>query len=93
MYKLLKLALKVEDMANKASSDYLMTLCESAYFHLFNEYVLVYATIKDDTNTDILSQYPVQEFNFDIPELKDINEFEENNIKIKNGEMKPYFMV
>ena len=90
-YTLIKLAFKVSDMANKASRDYLMSLCHSAYFYPFGELVLVYAVVKEETNTDILSQYPVQEFNFDIPELENANITGQKNLNVKNG-IEKYFM-
>jgi len=65
-YKLIKLAFKVTDMANKASSDYLMSLCHSAYFHYVDDLVLVYAIVKADTDTSMLADFPVVKYNFEF---------------------------
>jgi len=77
MYTLIKLAFKVSDMANKASSDYLMSLCHSAYFHYVDDLVLVYAIVKADTDTSVLADLPTVEF-----DNKHMNE----NLKYANKE-------
>ena len=84
-YTLIKLAFKVSDMENKASSDYLMSLCHSAYFHYVDDLVLVYAIISKSQDLSMLSQYPIIEFNFDIIKLNEINAFELNKLDIING--------
>lgn len=64
-YTLIKLAFKVTDMANKESSDYLMSLCHSAYFHYVDDLVLVYAIVKTDFDESILDNFPVVKFDFE----------------------------
>ncbi|OPZ66712.1 MAG: hypothetical protein BWY84_00012 [Candidatus Aerophobetes bacterium ADurb.Bin490] len=86
-YKLIKLAFKVTDMANKASSDYLMSLCHSAYFHYVDDLVLVYAIVKADTDTSMLADFPVVDFDFD-----NVIKYEEEpnyQISILNKTVKP----
>ena len=90
-YKLVKLAFKVSDMANKASSDYLTSLCHSAYFHYIDDLVLVYAIVKADTDTSVLADFPVVAFDFNIEALKDVNECQERNVNILNGIEKSFF--
>ena len=83
MYNLIKLAFKVSDMANKASSDYLMSLCHSAYFHYIDDLVLIFAIVKNEVNLDVVSQYPVIEFDFE--KVKDIYATAQDNVDILNG--------
>ncbi len=83
MYTLIKLAFKVSDMANKASSDYLMSLCHSAYFHYIDDLVLIFAIVKSEVNLDILSQYPVVAFDFE--KVKDIYAPAQDNVDVLNG--------
>jgi len=90
-YTLIKLAFKVSDMANKASSDYLMSLCHSAYFHYIDDLVLVYAIIKSDTDTSVLANFPVIDFDFEIEALKEVNECQQRNVNILNGIEKNIF--
>jgi len=82
-YKLVKLAFKVSDMANKASSDYLTSLCHSAYFHYIDDLVLIFAIVKNEVNLDVISQYPVIEFDFE--KVKDIYATAQDNVDILNG--------
>ena len=87
MYTLIKLAFKVSEMANKASSDYLMSLCHSAYFHYIDDLVLVYAIVKTDTDTSMLAGFPVVDFDFD-----NVIKYEEElnyQISILNKTVKP----
>lgn len=63
-YKLVKLAFKVSDMANKESSNYLISLCHSATFYYIGNLVLVYAIVSEGTDLSVLSQYPVVDFDF-----------------------------
>jgi hypothetical protein len=88
MYTLLKLAFKVSDMANKAPSDYLMSLCHSAYFHYVDDLVLVYAIVKTDFDESILDNFPVVKFDFEISELKIHNDFYNNILEVANGNKK-----
>ena len=90
-YTLIKLAFKVTDMANKASSDYLMSLCHSAYFHYINDLVLVYAIVKADTDTSMLAGFPVVSFDFNIEALKEVNECQNKNVNVMNGVEKNIF--
>ena len=85
MYTLIKLVFKVSD---KASSDYLMSLCHSAYFHYIDDLVLVYAIVKADTDTSMLADFPVVAFDFEIPELKIHNDFYNNVLEVANGNKK-----
>ncbi len=64
MYTLIKLAFKVSDMANKESSEYLLSLCHSATFYYIGELVLVYAIVPEKIDLSVLSQYPVVDFDF-----------------------------
>ena len=90
-YTLIKLAFKVSDMANKASSDYLMSLCHSAYFHYIDDLVLVFAIVKTDTDTSVLADFSVVAFDFEIESLKEVNECQERNVNILNGVEKSFF--
>jgi hypothetical protein len=93
-YTLIKLAFKVSDMANKASSDYLMSLCplcHSAYFHYVDDLVLVYAIVKADFDTSVVAGFPVVQFDFEIERLKEVNECQERNVNILNGIEKSFF--
>ena len=85
-YTLIKLAFKVSDMANKASSDYLMSLCHSAYFHYIDDLVLVYAIVKTDTDTSMLAGFPVVDFDF---EFNDTEKEAQYQISILNKTVKP----
>ena len=84
-YKLIKLAFKVSDMANKASSDYLMSLCHSAYFHYIDDLVLVYAIVKTDTDINIITNFPAVIFDFNKTELKHINTLTALEVDYLNG--------
>ena len=53
MYTLIKLAFKVSDMANKASSDYLISLCKQAMFEYKDDIVYVFAIVKSDLKINI----------------------------------------
>jgi len=90
-YTLIKLAFKVSDMANKESSDYLMSLCHSAYFHYIDDLVLVYAIVKTDFDTSVVAGFPVVQFDFEIERLKEVNECQERNVNILNGIEKSFF--
>jgi len=78
MYTLIKLAFKVSDMANKASSDYLISLSKSTTFYNINELVLVYAIVEENVGLSILSQYPVVDFDFSVMIRE--NEAQEKNL-------------
>ena len=78
MYTLIKLAFKVTDMANKASSDYLISLSKSTTFYNINELVLVYAIVEENVGLSILSQYPVVDFDFSVMIRE--NEAQEKNL-------------
>ena len=84
-YTLIKLAFKVIDMANKASSDYLMSLCHSAYFHYIDDLVLVYAIVKADLDTSVFADLPTVEFDFNKTELKHINTLTALEVDYLNG--------
>jgi len=53
MYTLIKLAFKVSDMANKESSDYLLSLCKQTMFEYKDDIVYVFAIVKSDLKIDI----------------------------------------
>ena len=91
MYTLIKLAFKVTDMANKASSDYLMSLCHSAYFHYVDDLVLVYAIVKTDFDLSVVAGFPVVAFDFEIESLKEVNECQNKNVNVMNGVEKSPF--
>lgn len=92
-YTLIKFAFKVSDVANKASSDYLMSLCHSAYFHYVDDVVLVYAIVKDDMDVSGLNGFPVVDFNFDMPKLEEVNNFEQDKVDVINGLKKGAFEI
>ena len=85
-YKLIKLAFKVSDMANKASRDYLMSLCHSAYFHYVDDLVLVYAIVKADLDTSVVAGFPVVKFDF---EFNGTEEEAQYQIDVLNGVIEP----
>lgn len=58
-YTLIKLAFKVSDMANKESSDYLMSLCKCATFYYDADIVIIMAYANIETDISLLNQYPV----------------------------------
>jgi len=86
MYTLIKLAFKVSDMANKASSDYLMSLCHSAYFHYVDDLVLVYAIVKADTDTSMLADFPVVKYKFEFNGMEEEAQYQ---IDVLNGVIEP----
>jgi hypothetical protein len=65
-------------MANKASSDYLISLSKSTTFYNINELVLVYAIVEENVGLSILSQYPVVDFDFSVMIRE--NEAQEKNL-------------
>jgi hypothetical protein len=75
-------------MANKESSDYLMSLCHSAYFHYIDDLVLVYAIVKTDFDTSVVAGFPVVQFDFEIEALKENNIFYNNILEVANGNKK-----
>lgn len=85
-YTLIKLAFKVSDMANKASSDYLMSLYHSAYFHYVDDLVLVYAIVKTDFDKSILDNFPVIPFVFEFNETEEEAQYQ---IDVLNGDIEP----
>lgn len=77
-YTLIKLAFKVSDMANKALSEYLISLSKSTTFYTVNELALVYAIVEESRDLSILSQYPVVDFDFSVMIRE--NEAQEKNL-------------
>ena len=84
-YTLIKLAFKVSDMANKASSDYLMSLCKCATFHYDGDIVIIIAYADIETDTSILKQYPVVDVDWN--KYADIVTTAELGLKYMNGEI------
>jgi hypothetical protein len=82
-YTLIKLAFKVTDMANKASSDYLISLCKCATFYYDNDVVLVMAYVEENTDISILKEYPVIEVDWN--KYADIVTTAETELEYMNG--------
>jgi hypothetical protein len=85
MYTLIKLAFKVSDMANKASSEYLISLCKCAMFYYDGDVVLVMAFVESETDISILKEYPMIEINWN--KYVDIVTTAELGLKYMNGEI------
>ncbi|HPI02297.1 MAG TPA: hypothetical protein PKZ78_00530 [Candidatus Goldiibacteriota bacterium] len=90
-YTLIKLAFKVSDMANKASSDYLMSLCKCATFHYDADIVLVMAFVEEGADTSILKEYPMIEINWN--KYVDIVTTAELGLKYMNGDIERPIMA
>jgi hypothetical protein len=84
MYTLIKLAFKVSDMANKASSEYLMSLCKCATFHYDADIVLVMAFVESETDISILKEYPMIEINWN--KYENITSMAKTELQYMNGD-------
>jgi len=86
MYKLIKLAFRVSDMANKASSDYLMSLCPHTFFEEKDGIVFVYAVISQEIYKSIVEKLPVLNIEFENNKIETEAQYQ---IDILNGTITP----